>query len=200
MYRNDYPFCWKPGHKYLKAENFVGVSGTPVESQVNSLGAKSIQMNTNADTVGLLLDASEWPDYDPQWPVEVNVRWSTGSTTAADTVVWKVFVKPINHEGEAIAAAATALSETIASDTVGSTTAYTLRTSPTGRLNPYIFDRDERAVMIGVEMDAKAAGLAEALHFLGLDIQYTPRKMQGPDGMRDRAKEGSLPWLINRDN
>jgi hypothetical protein len=199
MFRQDSAFRWKPAYKFIDAGRRWGVvAGTPSESVVNSLGMPSYDMSTAGDIVGLYVDASEVPYIDHEFPIDMRVRWSTGSATAADTITWIILYGTELSESGAASAAGTALDTTIAQDTVGTTTAYTILSTAWGSIAPKTAALLSRGFLISVENDAMAAGLTEAVHFLGVEIKYTPKYLAGYDGMTSQAKDADVPWLFWR--
>lgn len=193
MFRHDGNFWWRPGHLYLPAERFKGdTTGSEFLERINSLDYVGMRMDTNGDEVGTILAVPEIWDVDPEKEIEWRVHWTSGSSTTDDTVTWKVTHKEINREDTAIAVASTALTNAVAQDTVSG--AYDWQVTEWGTLKGRVLTKNAYALPLGVEMDAKAAGLTEALLFLGLELRYTPRYLTGPSGMRSLAKEGRTIW------
>jgi hypothetical protein len=127
-------------------------------------------------------------DFDTTKPLFVRVHWSSGSATAADTITWLFEYTAITPNVTAIVAPATALTTTIAEDTVGVATANIWCTTEWGQIAGNTISQKAEAMTFEVEMDAFAAGLTEAKHLLGVEFRYTPKRLQGPDGMSLPAK------------
>jgi hypothetical protein len=114
------------------------------------------------------------------------VHWTSGSSTTADTIDWKVFYLGIVPNSTTIAAATTALDTVIAQDTVIG--AYTWQATEWGILKGGTLSASVEALTVQVEMDAFAAGLTEDKFPLGLEMAYSPKRLRGPDGMGHEAK------------
>jgi hypothetical protein len=127
-------------------------------------------------------------DLDPAHPVFVRVHWSSGSATTADTITWLFQYTQIIPNVTAIVDPATALSTVIAEDTVPVATANIWCATAFGKINGGVISQLAEAMTFEIEMDAFAGGLTEAKHLLGVEFQYTPKRLQGPDGMRSPAK------------
>jgi hypothetical protein len=142
------------------------------------------------DTAGDLLDhMMKLPyDLDVNKLVRFRVNWTSGSSTTADTIGWKVFYKELIPNVTTIAAASTALSTVIPSDTVVG--AYTDQWTEYGILNAGAISPLAESWTLQVELDAFAAGLTEDKFLLGLEIVYSPKRLRGPDGM---AHDAALP-------
>lgn len=141
--------------------------------EISTFAVNGVLMNTDGDVVHTSWDIPDDCDYGK--PIYFRVRWSTGSQTAADTVLWKVFYKLISLDNDALTATVdTALDTVIAQDTVGSTTAYVLRKTAWGKLNANSVNNLDNTLLLQVAMDTKAAGLSEDLYFHSLEIAYQP--------------------------
>lgn len=96
------------------------------------------------------------------------------SAVAADSVTWKLWYKSVSPNSAALTSTIdTALSTVIPVDEVPTNTAYTLaRTSPgvinASTLTPGGF------LELELELDAYAAGLAEDIFAIGVELLYTP--------------------------
>lgn len=209
MIKGDKELLWRPGRVYYPAMFFTGMSvsaineggvandayglnwegshtGAPVSQEISTFGINGILLDTAGDMVGH--DAPIPYDLDPRHPVYTRVVWASGSTDTADTVTWIATYKQLVPNVTALATAATALDKTIAAQDVPVATAYALCKTSWGCINGgTIADTAEHWTWL-VEMDAFDAGLAENKFFLGLEVAYTPRRLQGVDGMQMPSK------------
>lgn len=195
MFVSDKAFSWRPSRLYVPISSFSGIlgaagvsvgagTGAPVQQEISTFGVVSILM----DTAGDLLDHHlQLPyDVDLKKDIRFRVHWTSGSSTTADTITWKVFYKAIVPDTTTIAAASTALDTVIAEDTVIG--AYTWQVTSWGVLKAGTLALNTEALMLQVEMDAFAVGLSEDKFPLGLEMAYSPKRMRGPDGMAQGAK------------
>lgn len=209
MIKGDKEILWRPGRIYYPAMFFTGMSvsaineggaandaygvnwegshtGAPISKEISTFGINGILLDTATDTVQH--DAAIPYDLDPRHPVYMRVVWTSGSTDVTDTVGWVVKYKQLVPNVTALATAATALDSTIAAMDVPVATAYALCKTGWGRINGgTITDTAEHWVLY-VEMNTFDAGLAEDKFFLGLEVAYTPRRLQGVDGMQMPSK------------
>lgn len=167
---------WAKDFDYILAEGtpntLVGtVTAGVVRREVSSLAAIGALMNTDGDTV-----TTTWTlpgDADPAKDIYVRVLWTSGSQTSADTVLWKVFYKLVSLDNDALSASiTTALNTVIATDTVGSSTAYVVRRTSWGVINGASITNVGCILQLLLEMDTKAVGLAEDLYALGIEFAY----------------------------
>lgn len=206
MFKHDADFLWKPSRVFIPAWNFHlsqdALSGNAANAdtvlisaasasnwgEINSLGLMGLDMSTAAEEVNTLWALP--PDLDITKPIEARVHWTSGSADVADTIDWKLRYLKITPNVTVIISAATDLDTVIAQDTVPVATAYAYCATEWGAILPAVtaISNKTEAIEFEVEMDAKAAGLAEAVFFLGLELRYTPKRLQGPDGMKRAAK------------
>lgn len=203
-FKRDSRFWWRPGRKFVPIQELAWAYEATGAAGIKSVGAgtpsatnlKFTEIGTTG-VVGLVLEAAgdsimghmQLPyDYDRSKPMYVRVHWSSGSTDTADTINWLVEYTAIAPNVTAIIAPATALDATIAQDTVPVATANVWCTTEWGRINGGKFDRNVESLTVEVEMDAFAAGLTEAKHLLGIELRYTPKRLQYRDGMKHEAK------------
>lgn len=205
MIKNDKELLWRPGRLYIPVAAFNGWT----YEATGAAGVKSVGAGTPSATnkqfteigttgaVGMLFEAAGDSmmgstllpyDFDTAHPMYVRVHWSSGSTTTADTIDWLVQYTQIIPNVTAIIDPATALSTVIAQDTVPVATANIWCTTEFGKINGGVFSNKAEIMTFEVEMDAFAAGLTEAKHLLGLELVYTPRRMNGVDGRSMEAK------------
>lgn len=154
-------------------------TGAPVQQEISTLGLVAVLLDTAGDMVNMLTPVPR--DMNVTQPMGVHVVYQTGSATAADTVTWIVLYDVI-AEGSALAVGTTALNTTIAQDTVTGT-AQALEISPRGVINGATITEAQMTglafISWNIEMDAFAAGLTEDKLFLGLLIDYVPKRYQG---------------------
>lgn len=209
---SDKSFEWRPGRLFLPAMSFTGMSvgaiaeggaashvygakwegahtGAPVSKEISTFGLVGVLLDTAGDMV--LTDHMLPYDMDLAKNVYVRVHWACGSTDTADTITWIVTYRAHIPEVTALATPATALSTAIVADTVPVATAYTVNRSPWGVINADAIDKKAEHMAWLVEMDAFAAGLTEDKFILGLEIQYSPKRLRGPDGMAHEAARPS---------
>ena len=207
MIRNDKDMVWAAAHHFIPVSGFgwtyeatgaAGVksvgAGTPAAANLNFIeigatGVVGVVLTTAGDSM-----MGHWAlpyDLDRRQPVYGRVHWSSGSTDVADTIDWLVQFTAIVYNTTAIIDPATALNFVIAQDTVPVATANIWCVTAFGRINADTFTDLVEGITLEVEMDAFAAGLAEAKHLIGIEFMYTPRRMAGIDGMGYEAKRRS---------
>jgi hypothetical protein len=204
MIKSDKELLWRPGRLFIPAQNMDWKYEATGAAGVKSAGAGTPSATNLAYTeigstgiVGCLFEAAgnsvmghtQLPyDYDRDHPMFMRVHWSSGSTDTADTILWLVQYTPIVPNVTAIIDPATALDTVIATDTVPVATANIWCTTEWGKIIAGKFAKEVEALTFEVEMDAFAGGLTEAKHLLGLELRYTPKRLQGVDGMPQAAK------------
>lgn len=192
---SDYGVEWRPGRIYIPVPAFTGIigaagvsvganTGAAVQQEISTFGIVSILMDTAGDVIDHNMQLPH--DVDINKHIYFRVHWTSGSSTTADTIDWKVFYKAIVPDSTTIAAASTALDTVIAQDTVIG--AYTWQTTAWGVLKGGTLAVNVEALMLQVEMDAFAAGLTEDKFPLGLEMMYSPKRLRGVDGMSHEAK------------
>lgn len=196
MIKADRELLWRPGRVWYGAQDITGMigaagvsagahTGAPVQQEISTFGIVGVLLDTAGD---MLCHNAPIPyDLDPRHPVYVRVVWTSGSSTTDDTVTWIVTYKQLVPNVTALDVAATALNTTIAAQDVPGT-AYAICKTAWGKINGgTITDTAEDWTWL-IEMDAFDAGLTEDKFFLGLEVMYTPRRLQGVDGMSMPAK------------
>lgn len=196
MIKSDKEVLWRPGRVYVPQSEFSGWLGAttvrvgqgvgaPVEQEISTLSVVGAFLDTAGDELNhnMLLPS----DLDVHQKVEVRIHFTTGSATAADTIAWKFFYTQIVPNVTTIIEPATALGAAIASMTVTGT-AYSYQTTGWGQILPGVLSEKAEAILFKVELDAFAAGLTEDKFLLGVEFRYTPKRLQGPDGMSLPAK------------
>jgi hypothetical protein len=206
---SDYHVEWMPGYLYLPAMKFTGMSvtaineggaandaygvgwegshtGSPTSKEISTFGLNGILMNTDGQMVHT--DFMIPPDLDPKYHVYLRVVWSCGSTDTADTVLWKSLYRAIIPESTALAVPDTAFNTILVTDTVPAATAYTVNYTAAAVINGGTLDGRAKHMVLHIEMDTKDTDMAEDLFLLGAEIQYTPKRLRGVDGMKHEAK------------
>ena len=200
---SDYNIEWRPGRIYVPVSEFTGLigaagvsagtgPGAPVQQEISTFGLNAVLMDTAADALDHNLHLPY--DVDRNRPIKFRVHWTSGSSTTADTITWKVFYLAIVPDSTTIAAATTALDTVIAQDTVIG--AYTYQVTDYGAIAAGTLGPTVEALALQVEMDAFAAGLTEDKFLLGLEMLYTPKRLRGVDGMKHEA-HAALSMLSN---
>ncbi len=144
----------------------VGPDATVVVGNVNSLGFPGWKMNTAGERVRRLCQIA---DVNTAAPVFARVIWTSGSSTAADTITWKVAVK-VQSAGSALSAT---VSDTLSLADTATASAYDYQVTVADDFAAGVIDNMD-TFMLEVEMDAKAGGLTEDIYFLGVELLYVP--------------------------
>lgn len=134
--------------------------------EINSLKLNSYKLNTNNNLVRAI---TQIPDVNTAAPVFARVVWTSGSSTATDTIDWKVAVKVQTADAALTVSSPTTV--TLSDTALG--TAYCLQRTPSGTFAAGVIDNMDIFVL-EVEMYAKAAGLSEDIFFLGVELLYVP--------------------------
>lgn len=203
MIKADKELLWRPGRVYYPAMSFTGMSvsaineggaandaygvnwegshtGAPVTKEISTFGINGVLLDTAGDMV--VHDAPIPYDLDPRHPVYARVVWCSGSTDTADTVTWIISYDVLTPNVTALATPTSTLISTAMDVPVA--TAYALCKTTWGKISGgTISDKSEHWVWM-IEMDAFDAGLSEDKFLLGLEVMYTPRRLQGMDGMQ----------------
>lgn len=185
MSNKDRNIAWERTREFIPVTAFSGYTlaegtpniissaddGAPGIAETNSLGITGLNQDAAGDSVShMMLVPRKW---DLTEAIKIAVVWSCSNTDAGGTVTWLVTYKSI-AEGDALAAAATALDTVIGADT-DDTTAYGLNVTSFGVINANTLTRDT-FITINVEMDAVDASVIVAgtdtivLH--GIIIEY----------------------------
>jgi hypothetical protein len=194
--KSDKELLWRPAHRFIPVSAFTGLIGTagvragtgtgaPVEQEISTLGINAVLMDTAADELNHLEMLPD--DFDTKKNMYVRVHFTTASATAADTITWLVRYLQIVPNVTTLISAATATNTLIAQMTVTGT-ALSYQVSPWGVINGGVISEKAEMIQWEVEMDEFAVGLTEDKFLLGLEIMYTPKRLQGPDGMLRPAK------------
>ena len=171
--------------------------------EIASSGIVALNMLDAADEVGTFMPLPY--DLDVQKHIYFRIMWGLGGTVAAsDDLDWILTYTTV-HVGFMTSAAqvsepgtttvilpATALDTTISTANGGvqdyeSSTADRLLWTGYGSMDPKTLDPLNDGLALLVENNADT-GAPTAVHFMGLEMSYTPRYLEGPDGMRAPAK------------
>jgi hypothetical protein len=163
-------------------------TGAAVQQEVGALGVVGLLLDTAGDMVNMLTPVPH--DVNVVHPIGVRVVYQTASATAADTIDWIVLYDVIT-EGTALAVGTTALDTAIAQETVTGV-AEALEFSNRGEIIGNTLTEPQMANAVSffswnIEMDAFAAGLTEDKIFLGLSIDYVPKRWQGSPSIYNPA-------------
>lgn len=141
-----------------------------VVGDLNSLGIPSVNMSTNGHRLRLL---EKFSFVDATQKVYFRVNWTSDSTTAADSTLWKMFYKVLAPDNDALSfSSMTALTPASVTDTVGSTTAYKIRRTSALYIPVNSINNSDH-VALEFEMDTKS-GLTNA-YLLNVEMLYYPR-------------------------
>jgi len=184
----DKAIQWKRESLFIHAEQFVAATataahqtvgaGAPPLAEISTFGFAALLMEAAGDEGGYAFMVPK--HWDPAEELGFTVWWSSGSSTAADTIDWLVLAK-FFAEGVVLTAPA-ALDTTIAQDTVVDAN-FGQKTSRGIKNKNWLTHAQVDAgaiIAVNVEMDAFAVGLSEPKHFLGLEIDFMPRRCK-PD-------------------
>lgn len=176
-------------YPYRAYHGVIGAAGvstsantqSPPEQEIGALNFVGLEMNTAGDMVSMFTPVPR--DLNPLHPVGVRPVFQTASATAADTITWIVLYDVIAN-GVALAEATTALDTPVGQETVtGTAEALEVGDAFRGVINGGTFTEAQITgwafVAWRIEMDAKAAGLTEDIIFLGLGLDYVPKRYQG---------------------
>jgi hypothetical protein len=151
--------------------------GAPLAGEVSSFGYYGINIAAAGDSF-TTLNIDLPPDIDPTKEIGVRVLWvNDGAVATTDAITWLVTYDQVDV-GEALAAPSTALNTVIASQSPAATTTLILKRSSRGIINADTFDETFRqgALAINVEADVLTGFSADEVVFLGLEIDYIPRR------------------------
>lgn len=160
------------------AESVVGLDdGAPQLTEVSTFGVGGFEIAAAGDSISAF-DLESLIDIDLTEPIGIRVLWveNVASPGATDSVTWVVTYKQFD-QGEATAAAGTALDTAIALHLPGETAGFKLRRTSRGIINANTFDEAARegGLIWNVEADAIANYSANEVVFLGLEIDYVPQ-------------------------
>ena len=215
MFKHDSEFKWRLKRLWIPTQMFsdkitaAGVgNGVPVFTQIASSDLTALEMEAD-DLLNFLVPIPY--DMDLKKHIYFRILWSVGTAAdITDTVDWIVLYTTLTAgtpDGDAtttpstttIVIPATALDTTISVGTggaqqVGSNTEDRALWSGYGSINPYSLDGCtvrglnplNDLLHISVEMNAPS-GCMTGIHMHGLEIAYSRRLLDGPDGMRENA-------------
>lgn len=145
--------------------SFLG-SGTPNLEQINSLGIVGARIEATGDACDHLWYVPK--DFNVNTNIKIEVVWTTNSVDTSETATWKAQYSA-SADGEALAAASTALSETISADNVLG--AYKVHIAPYGVLYGEALQHGD-LVHLKISLDA-VSGLnpsSDIVYLLGILI------------------------------
>jgi hypothetical protein len=200
MIDKDYDVLWRPARIYIPAWQFQGLdyetttttdiksigTGSGNDSQiknVNTSGVSGIGMTANATSVEHFMAIPG--DLDISRPMYFRVYWTANNSSGS--VTWDILHKPYVAGTTVVgtAKAAVVLSKAIGAHSMAGV-AYTLMQTPEGRLNGGVLTEAQEVLQLAV-VRTTAATITEAF-FLGLEIRYSPRRLDSLSGMRNEAK------------
>ena len=196
MIKNDKELLWRPGRLFIPVSTFSGLIGAagvsagvgvgaPVQQEVSTFGIVGVLLDTAGDELNHM--AMLPYDFDTAHPLYLRVHFTTGSATAADTIDWLVRYTQLVPNVTTLVNPSTAPAVNIVQMTVTGT-AYSYQVTSWARINGGVISNKAEAILLEVEMDAFAAGLTEDKLLLGLELMYTPRRLNGVDGRSMPAK------------
>ena len=91
---------WIPVHNFANYIGAAGVTagvhtGAPVFQELSTFGVAGVLLDTAADEVNTYMPMPY--DIDLSKRIYARVHWTTGSTTTADTITFKVWYKALVH-------------------------------------------------------------------------------------------------------
>lgn len=196
MFKHDGEFMWRLKREFYPSSTFLGSiagigidTGAPVELEIAASGIAAVSMPVAGD-----MHAHIHPlpyDFDVRKPAYLRVLWSYTDTGNDETIDWIVTYLAVIPGTTVIVTPVTALDRTInvgngGVQTVVSATANIPQYSAYGMIDPDTLGEDVELMGWRVEMNAVANGPGE-VQFLGLELSFSPRKLQGGDGMRNYA-------------
>lgn len=195
MIKHDKEIHWRPGYLYIPAWQFQGIDydtggattdlksvgagggGTSLRvAEVSTFNMTAVSFDANSDTLEHFLMLPY--DLDPQYNAYFKVWW-TANNTSGD-VTWDVLYKQYVPNSTVLAAATTALDKTVGIQSMAGV-AYTLMRTGAGVLKGGTIASTSEA--LGVAVKRTAATTVSSALFLGLEMRYTPKRLNGPDGM-----------------
>jgi len=200
MIKHDKELLWRPGRLYIPAWQFSGLdyettTATDVKSmgtgaandtsviEINTSGVTAVNMTANLNSLEHFMAVPY--DMDLTRPIYFSVVWTANNTSGS--VTWDILYKPYIANTTVIgtAVSATALSKTIGAHTMAGV-AFTVMVTPEGRLNGGTLPDTTEYLQLGVVRTTVAT--ITTASFFGLNIRYTPKRMQGNTGMFNPAK------------
>ena len=196
MIKNDKELLWRPGRMFIPVSQFSGIigaagvsagvgTGAPVQQEVSTFGIVGILMDTAGDELNHMTMLPY--DFDTAHPLYARVHFTTGSATAADTIDWLFRYTQLVPNVTTLVDPSTTPAVNIVQMTVTGT-AYSYQVTSWARINGGVISNKAEAILCEVELDAFAAGLTEDKFLLGLELMYTPRRLNGVDGKSNPSK------------
>ena len=196
MFKHDSEFHWRLERKFYPSSTFlttiagIGIdTGAPVELEIAASGIATVSMPVAGDMYAHVQPVPS--DLDVQKPSYLRVLWTYTDTGDDETIDWIVTYTAIVVGTTVLVTPVTALDRTIntangGAQAVGSATASIPLWSAYGMIDRDTIGENVDLMAWRVEMNAVVNGPGE-VHLLGLEWAYSPRKLQGGDGMRQEA-------------
>lgn len=164
-------------------------TGASIQQEMSALGMVGVLLDTATDAIGGMTLVPR--DLDWTKPIGVRLQYQTKSATAADTMNWTVLYDVI-AEGTALAYATTALDTVIPLlETVKGTAEATETTLPGAIAANTITEAQVVAgstfLVWSITLTTFAVGLAEDKLFLGLLLDYVPKRYKGDATVQNPA-------------
>jgi len=159
--------------------DFIHPAGSNADALLTTFGSAGLvgwKMTTAGRLVRHLLYSPTYMDWEND--IFFRVIWTSGSSTTADTIDWKVLLGRTGSD-TAPTGAAVPLGPPIARDTVAAANVVQYTRWGTLIASTLVPD-DTNFITVDVEMDAFAAGLSEDKGLLGVQIAYIPKLTDGP--------------------
>jgi hypothetical protein len=179
----------KKYYDYKDCAGYLGASGVGVSTGVGDMVEAEIGSLSQVALVATAGDEHDWAitvpyDMNVEHDLGVRIKYSTASTTAADTHTW-ITLYDVIAEDAAIALGTTAMDTThVAASDTDSGVANAWQWSTRAVLNGGTLTRanltNQDTLAFNVELDATDA--SETIHILGIKIDYVPKRSQGPEG------------------
>jgi len=188
---------WKVDTIWAKDFDFVLAEGTPntlvsaqdsdgLLAELSTFGTLAVALSNAGDAIRKLYTIPSFVDVG--YDLAIRVLWTSGSTTAADSVTWLPKYKYLSVNNDTFSATVdTALDTAIGADLYGATSAYSLRATPWGRISRATLQPSD-PIMLEVEMDAKSG--PTNVYFIGVQIAFFPSistDVAPPNSARDDA-------------
>lgn len=172
-----------PAKAFATIEDAAGFgAGNPVISRVTSRDIVGFQMDVAGDIATGALKVPIF--FDPEHTLGIKVHWTSGSSTAADTIDWIFKRNFVIEDAQIPTLISTDLDTLISQDTVGVATTFINKWTARGLINANWLTRTQieaGAIMVfSVEMDASAIDLAvEKVWLLGIELDFVRRDFVG---------------------
>jgi len=195
----DKEMGWKREQFFFASAQWQGSIATTslIPTEVGALDYGVQQFGTSGVAIATKVEGKLWlpPHWDPNFALGMRLIWSTGSTTAADTITWTVLQNVISL-GSAIAAATGALNTTIAVGILGTTTANQMQVTSRGIRNAGWATRAQltTGAMLQFSVDVTATDIdaGEKVWVYGMIFDYMPCRTVYPHREFDAPLDDQL--------